>query len=189
MNISGSDAAAALGVIERTERRTHEAAGYAVASPHLILWGLIWIAGYIASGLLPVGQWGLAWIPLDVFGIGGSIYLGVRAAAYRRPGSATSRTGARASLAALAIGAFILSLYVVYGVPRPDTILILPALVMGLVYTLVGLFTLQRFAWIGFAIFIASMAGYFLAHPILPYWLAAVGGGGLLLAGLWLRRI
>ena len=44
MTLSRQQAAAALQDIEQTEQRTYRARGYAIASPYLILWGLIWVA-------------------------------------------------------------------------------------------------------------------------------------------------
>ena len=53
MTLSRQQAAAALQDIEQTEQRTYRARGYAIASPYLILWGLIWVAGYGACAVLP----------------------------------------------------------------------------------------------------------------------------------------
>src|SRR4051794_35989275 len=64
MVISSSEAAAALRDVAQTDRRTRVSGAYHVASPHLILWGLIWVAGYSGCGLMPAEQWGLVWLPL-----------------------------------------------------------------------------------------------------------------------------
>ena len=45
MVISSTEAAEALRDIAQTDRRTRVSGAYHVASPHLILWGLIWAAG------------------------------------------------------------------------------------------------------------------------------------------------
>jgi hypothetical protein len=37
-------------------------------------------------------------------------------------------------------------------------------------------------------VFAASLVGYFFFQPWLAFWMAAVGGGGLFVGGLWLRR-
>ena len=34
-----------------------------------------------------------------------------------------------------------------------------------------------------------TMAGFVYAKPWLPFWIAAAGGGGLILGGLWMRRV
>src|SRR4249919_1994547 len=81
MVISSTEAAAALRDIAQTDRRTRVSGAYHVASPHLILWGLVWAAGYTASGLTPPEQWGLVWLPLILVGVIGAVVLGRQAAA------------------------------------------------------------------------------------------------------------
>jgi hypothetical protein len=58
---------------------------------------------------------------------------------------------------------------------------------MALVYTMIGLW-LPRYLWLGATIFVSAMAGYLLFAPWIFYWIAATGGGALLLSGFWLRR-
>ena len=53
--ITENEAAESLRDVERVSRRTHVASAYALASPHLILWGLVWIA---ILGRFWGGRWG-----------------------------------------------------------------------------------------------------------------------------------
>lgn len=78
MPISRDEAAAALQDIARTSGRSQTFRGYRIAGPILILWGVIWVAGYSAMGVLPPPQWGWLWLGLDTVGVGGSIALAVR---------------------------------------------------------------------------------------------------------------
>lgn len=191
MTLSGSEAASALADIESVQQRTNVAAGYALASPHLITWGLLWLIGYAACGMLPVACWGAVWLPLIAIGTGASIWFGVRA---RRLSPGTTAKPATNLLVrsiggavALAIGIGCIELFLKPA--GPDAYLILPALILGLVYALVGLVALPRFFWIGAAVFAATMTGYWLTRAWLPFWIAGAGGGGLLLGGLWLRKV
>ena len=59
-----------------TERRSAEAYSYSRSAPFLILWGLIWIAGYGGMAVLPEQQAGWLWFALSVVGTGISIWLG-----------------------------------------------------------------------------------------------------------------
>ena len=77
MVISSTEAAEALRDIAQTDRRTRVSGAYHVASPHLILWGLIWAAGYAGSGLTSPEQWGLVWLPLILVGVVGAVGSGV----------------------------------------------------------------------------------------------------------------
>jgi hypothetical protein len=52
----------------------------------------------------------------------------------------------------------------------------------------VGIAYAPRYLWIGASMFAASLIGYFFFQPWLTFWMAAAGGGGLFVGGLWLRR-
>lgn len=192
MVISSTEAAEALRDIAQTDRRTRVSGAYHVASPHLILWGLIWAAGYTASGLTPPEKWGLVWLPLILIGVVGATALGMRAAAggkARASGAPGSSAGKSVTLA-LAIGLFFGSVYFVFQPATPLPYLVFPALITALIYVLLGvLFGLPRYVAIGAVMFLVTMIGFVYAKPYLPFWIAAAGGGGLVLGGLWMRRV
>lgn len=191
MSISPTQAAAAIEEIERTEARTRLARGYGEASPHLILWGLIWMVGYGACAVLPPARWGLIWLPLVLVGTAGSAWFGSRGRLGSR-GRGDSASGAlgRAALMAMAIGVFMFSAYFVFRPAEPAPYLLFPSLIAGLVYCLAGAMTrMARFIWIGGAIFVLTMAGYVAAPQWTAVWAALGGGGGLVLDGLWLRKV
>jgi len=193
MVISSTEAAEALRDIAQTDRRTRVSGAYHVASPHLILWGLVWAAGYTASGLTPPDRWGLVWLPLIVVGVIGAVALGMRAGA-QRTASGESRafgfSGGRAAILAIAVGLFIGSVYFVFQPVSPLPYLVFPALITALIYVLLGgLLGLPRYVWIGAIMFVVTMAGFIYAKPVLPFWIAAAGGGGLILGGLWMRKV
>jgi hypothetical protein len=185
MSISPGQAAAALEEIERTERRTRTARGYAAASPYLLLWGLVWMVGYGACAVLPREQWGLAWLPLIVVGALGSAWFGSRGRGGSQPDSL-----ARAGLASLSIGIFVGSVYYVFKPADAAPYLIFPTLIAGLVYSLAGILArMPRFVWIAAGMFVLTMTGYVAAPQWIAAWVAVAGGGGLVLGGLWLRKV
>ena len=109
MSLSPDQAAENLQEIERTGRRSAEAYEYAASSPQFILWGLIWMAGYAGSYLLPhygfVGAINWLWLGLIVIGIAGSHILGRRRYRHLSPrarakGKATAASDAAAIAAA-----------------------------------------------------------------------------------------
>ena len=193
MVISSTEAAEALRDIAQTDRRTRVSSAYQIASPHLILWGLIWVAGYTGSGLTPPDKWGLVWLPLILVGVIGAIALGMRAGAQRTESGETRGAGfsaSRAATLAIAIGLFIGSVYFVFAPVSPLPYLVFPALITALIYVLLGgLMGLPRYTAIGAVMFLVTMAGFIYAKPVLPFWIAAAGGGGLVLGGLWMRKV
>lgn len=192
MVISSSEAAEALRDIAQTDRRTRVSGAYHVASPHLILWGLVWAAGYTGSGLVPPEQWGLVWLPLILVGVIGAVALGRRTSAGSgagAPGQAGFATG-KSAILALSIGLFMGATYFVFQPVAPLAYLVFPALITALIYVLLGvLLGLPRYAAIGAIMFLVTMAGFVYAKPWLPFWIAAAGGGGLILGGLWMRKV
>ena len=192
MGISRTEAAAALTDIEQTTGRAQVARGYRISSPIFMTWGVIWIIGYLAMGLLPQDRWGELWIPLDIVGFGITVVLtrhGHGAAGY-----GTGRGGAGAGMAwrstvfGLTVMAFAAVTFTLFKAVSTDVYLVYPGLICGLIYTLLGVWRMTRFAVIGVLMFAASLAGYYLLQPWLAFWMAGVGGVGLLLGGLWMRR-
>src|SRR4051812_34163098 len=168
MVISSTEAAAALRDIAQTDPRTRVSGAYHVASPHLILWGLIWAAGYAGSGLTPPEQWGLVWLPLILVGVIAAIILGMRAGANSAPGApgAAGFSIGKSMTLALSIGLFIGSVYFVFQPVSPLPYLVFPALITALIYVLLGgLLGLPRYVAIGAIMFLVTMIGFIYAKP------------------------
>jgi len=184
--ISRAEAAASLSEADAVGRQTRTVGGYAVASPQLILWGVVWPIGYTMTGLDDPRFSGLVWLPLVLAGTIGATLLGHRS---RARGVRLGATTIRSVVLAVAIALFFLAVYVVF---RPATLvpyLVFPALVTALIYVTIGVYGWPRFGWIGAAIFVISIGAYFLAGPYLPFCIALAGGGGLVLGGIWLRAV
>lgn len=186
MGISRNEAASALTDIERTAGRSRELKGYQIAGPILMVWGVVWAIGYSAMGLLPVERWGVIWLPLDVAGLAATVLLSRRPRVNGKTGQAGM--GWRIGVGSLAVVAFYAATLTLFRPTSVDVGLAYPGVVTGLIYAMVGLAFMPRFLWIGAGVFAASLVGYFLFQPWLAFWMAAVGGGGLVLSGLWLRR-
>ncbi len=184
MDISPDDAAKALSDIASTRGRSHALAGYSMAGPILILWGVIWLLGYAAMGVLPAEQWGPMWLAGDVIGLVVTLLLSRRA--NRRGGlkGTTWRLMGGVALVALFCGSL-------FAMVRPTDInvyLAFPGLLTGTIYITLGLWRMTRYLWIGIFVFAASLIGFFAFPAILTYWMAVTGGGGLIVSGLLIRR-
>jgi hypothetical protein len=187
MVVSKSEAAGALRDIEQAQNRVGEMRGYRIAGPYLIGWGLIWAIGYVLMALRPMTEWGLIWLPLDLVGIGVSIIAGIRgnrAVPATGPGNAATW---RVIVGVLFIAAYIAATYMLFAPHDVRPFLLYPGMVVGAIYVMMGLACLPRLGWIGAAIFLLTVAGLFIPRDFLLYWMAAVGGGGLMLSGAWLR--
>jgi hypothetical protein len=185
MPISTQEAAESLQDIARTQHRSSVLRGYEYGAPHFILWGLIWLIGYGISDLQPALA-NPAWLALDVAGMIGSFLIG-RATANSKGGTAK---GYGVRFAALGITAFAF-IAATYYIMRPHDAAqfgAFPALFVALIYSVVGVWRGSRWAIAGAAVGVCTVAGYAFFREHFMLWMALVGGGTLILTGLWLRR-
>jgi len=186
MGISRTEAASALTDIEQATGRSYELRAYRIAGPIFIVWGVIWVIGYLAMGLAPQ-SWSVIWIPLDLAGF-------VLSALLARRGKTANATranfgaGWRPIASGLAVMVFMGMTFTLFKATSPEVYLVYPGLICGLIYSAIGIWRMTRYGWIGAAMFAASLVGFYFFQPWLAFWMAGVGGGGLILGGLWMRR-
>ncbi|OYX90553.1 MAG: hypothetical protein B7Y78_13765, partial [Caulobacter sp. 35-67-4] len=143
MGMTPNEAAAALSDIERTTERGHVLRGYRAGGPILMLWGLIWAAGYVAMGFLPQDRWGLMWLVLDLVGIAGTLLLSRGSRAEKQP------MNWRMIVAFVALLLFFFATFSLFRASAVEPYLAFPGLVTGLVYIGMGLWKMPRYLWIG----------------------------------------
>jgi hypothetical protein len=183
--ISTEEAAEALKSIALVKRRASILRGYERGAPHVILWGLVWVAGYGLSDVVPSIA-GPTWLVLDVAGVVGSFLLG-RAAVAGVP-MAGEGYGRRFAALGAAMLAFILATYYVMEPRDAVQFGAFPALLLATIYTVLGIWRGARWAAAGVALGVCTVAGFALFKEHFMSWMAAVGGGTLLVTGFWLRR-
>jgi hypothetical protein len=179
MPVSQTEAADALRDIRDAERRSSSLYGYRLASPHLILWGVIWMVGYGTTYVRP--GWSDLWLALVAVGLAGSFWVGARV----KPGA---RPDWRYGATALAVGIFVVAVFAVLPPTRGAQSGAFFPILAALYYALIGIWTRgARMLIAGIVLLALTLFGFFyLPHQFL-LWMAVVGGGGLVLGGIWLR--
>ncbi len=174
MTDSDQDARAALDMVAQSRRRATEYRDYAAAGPILMAWGLTWIAANVTAQFAPsMANW--VWMG----GIAASVLFTIISSPQRGNG----RIIATISTA----GAFaILLLAMIHGDARIQNAMV--ALLVAAVYVVVGIWTGVRLVWIGLAVAVAVILGWFVFPAWLYLWLGIGGGGALFLSGSWLRK-
>ncbi|HEX4271017.1 MAG TPA: hypothetical protein VHZ32_06505 [Rhizomicrobium sp.] len=182
--LTPQQAAQALKDAGATEKRSAEVYRYQRAAPYLLLWGIIWIVGYGGSDLLPRFA-GRLWFGLLMIAMGASMAIGRRASA-AQPGP---RANWRYSIAFTAIWCFFGATYSVMGPINHLQQGAFPPLVVALAYVLTGLWSGLRFVVAGMAVAALTLGGFFYLPQHFLLWEGLIGGGALILAGIWFRRV
>jgi hypothetical protein len=180
MTPSRADATAALQDVQQTESRSHLLRGYQIASPHLIIWGVVWAVAYAMSYLAP--PWAnTVWLIGVPLGVAGDIIVSWGVA------SAGKRAVAMAQLATI----FMVVLVGTAAVMQPQDPRQMAAFVPLLVaagYGIMGVMGAPRMLIIASVIAALTLVGFFALGALFLPWMAVVGGGGLIAGGLWLRQ-
>jgi hypothetical protein len=190
MSISRDEASRALGEIEQARDRLREVTSYGYAAPHMMLWGLAWLVADVATqvGPLPVKEW--TW-PI-VSSVCALISIVIVVISRNRAGPAVSRRVMLQVYGVMAaVVAFTAALIFVCWPLNPKQTHSLFGVIFGFAYVIEGLWLGWRLTVLGLAL-VALTLGAFVWLPLMGGYLVTmgvVGGGSLILGGLWLRRI
>lgn len=181
--VTHDEASKRLEDIERVTARSGLARGYREASPHLLLWGAIWALGYglPAAGIAGHGIWPWLIVP----GIFGSFWF-----SRPRKQAKSHRFDWRYGGSVAAAVIFLAGLFSIFSPLSGQQIgTVFPAIVGG-AYLQLGIWTGGlRIALVGLLVMAAALYAYHGAREVFDLLMAIAGGGGLILGGLWLRRL
>lgn len=182
--IDSRQASAALDDINDVVRRVRQSQIYQTASLIITVWGVVLIAAYVANYTWPRQGYPI-WTAANLIGLALSIAIGVLK---------NVRSGARAFpirslITFLLIGAFGVFCTVVLGHFGPRQMIVFWVLYGMLFYAMAGLWFGYAFIVIAVCTTALTLIGYYYIGPAFLLWMAAVHGGGLVLGGLWMRRI
>jgi hypothetical protein len=184
-HIDPREAAQALDEIEAVVQRVRQSRTYDIASQMMILWGVLVFAGNIATLTWP-RHGGYIWIAVNAAGAFGAIAVTM----FRFPGAVGRGFDVRMAIAFVLFFAFGLLSSTVFGRFGPREMGAFWPIYFMLFYCLASLWFGRAFIAIGLGICVLTLVGYFfVTGGAFLLWMAAVNGGGLILGGLWMRRI
>lgn len=186
MNISPTEAEEALAAIQAMMQKTRRAISSSGAYLFLIVWGVIWLLGFLGSQFLPQPFAGYSWMVLDVLGGIISAILGIRMGRGVRS-SSSSASGKRIGLFWLLLFLYCAAAIAVAwpsGGKQASMFIILFVMIGWLAMGLLLSFTS---IWPGLIITALALIGYFLLPGIFYLWMAVLGGGGMIALGLYIR--
>jgi hypothetical protein len=182
--IDSKQAAEALADIDDIVQRLRQSQLYELASLAAIWWGVLVFAGNVVTWAWPTYAV-YAWPAVDILGVGGLIAFRV----FSPPHAQGAGFDIRLVLVFALFFAFGYICTVVLGHFGPRELGAFWPIYFMLFYMLAGLWFGTAFVAIGLVITVLTLIGYFTIGAAFPLWMAFVNGGGLILGGLWMRRI
>lgn len=187
MNISPTEAEEALDAIQAMVFKTRRAISSSGVYAFLIVWGFIWLFGFLASHFLHSDTAGYVWMVLNISGGVLSAVIGARMNRRVRSPSAAASGKYIAWFWLLLFFYCAVGIGVVWPVDGKEIAMLIILFVM-IGWMAMGL--LLSFASIikwGLAITALALIGYFLLPDIFYLWMAILGGGGMIAQGLYIR--
>ena len=186
MNVSPSEAEEALATIQSMAQKTRQSIASGGTYITLIVTGIIWLVGFMCTQFLPKEIVGYIWTGLSVLGCIVGTVLGIRMGKrVRSPATAPM---------AKRVGLFWL-LLVFYGIAaiaiaqptdgKQATMLIVLFIMIG--YLAMSLLFPFASVWWPLPITALALLGYFLLPGFFYLWMSILGGGGMIVLGLYIH--
>jgi hypothetical protein len=191
MSITRDEAARALGEVDGVHERLREVTAYTYAAPYLIIWGVAWLIADVGTQLGPPAARSWIWPVVACVFAAGSIAVSVFQFRAAKPPLRLRRPSVRVFGTMAAVVAFCVTLELVFWPYGPKQAHSMFGLVAGFAYVLEGLWLGWRLLLLGLALVGLTLFGFY-ALPLFGGYLlfmGVVGGGALILGGLWLRRL
>ena len=186
MTVTRDEAASRLDEIDTARRRSLTLFNYGMASPYLLLWGGLWIVAGVMGAASP-GNAGIGWLAVDVVGLAGTFCLVLSQS--RRAPERSGRLGmVRFIGAAVVLAAFIALTFRVFAPVTGVQVQTFITLLVAATYAIVGCWLGLRYAVVGAALAALAAGAFQLAPAQLPLIVSLLGGGALVLGGVWMRR-
>ena len=183
--IDSKEAAEALADIDDIVQRVKQSQLYELASLAAVWWGILVFAGNLVTWLWPIYAV-YAWVAVDVVGVVGLVALRVLNPPHQPHGRGFDVKLLLVFALFFAFGYLCTNVVGHFGPRQLGTFW---PLYFMLFYMLAGLWFGYAFVAIGLGISALTLIGYFCIGEAFPLWMAFVNGGGLILGGLWMRRI
>lgn len=190
MSLSSQEAAASLTEVNKAHQKSAELYFYRRSSPHLIMWGIIWVLGYGYTGLIHLYA-NQVWWALIAVGIAGAVMIG---RCHKGDDSHLGPMAWRMGALFIIIFIFVTASYAILQPTRGAQFAAYPALLTGFAYMVVGLWVGLRYVVSGAVVVALTLIGFFYIDPLFHsyavcLWFAVVGGAAMILTGIWFRTV
>lgn len=183
MKVSPSEARKALEAVRAIQARTRRALSLAGGGQILMIWGLVWLVGFLGGYVYGYPAAGRIWAVVDGLGLLGTVLVVVRAR-HRFDDPLGPRIGALW----LCLMAFA-GLWIWVAAPSTDAqIGFLAATFAMFGYVVMGLWLDLIFLAVGIGVTAIATLGFVWFRADFDLWMALLGGGTLFGSGLYILR-
>ena len=186
MNITPTEAEQALDAIQTMVRKTQKAISNSGAYNFLIVWGFVWLFGFLASHFISGTLIGYIWMGLDILGGLVSAVIGIRMGHnVRSPAGLAS--GKRIAWFWLLLFVYCFALILVASPVDGKQMAMIIILFVMIGWVAMGLLlSVASIKW-GLGITALALIGYFLLPDFFYLWMAVLGGGSMIGLGFYIR--
>ena len=187
MNILPTEAEEALEAIQGMVRKTRQAISNSGAYAFLILWGSVWLFGFLGNQFFEDKTAGFIWMVLNILGGVVSAVVGIRMSRNVRSSSGAA-FGKRIAWFWLILFLFCFALIIVVSPEDSKQMAMIIILFVMMGWMALALLLSMASVWWGLAITAMSVIGYLLLPNIFYLWMAVLGGGGMISLGFYIRK-
>jgi hypothetical protein len=186
MNISPSEAEEALAAIQMMAQKTRHSISSNGTYVTLIVTGIVWLVGFTCTQFLPSESLGGIWTGLSIFGGLLATVWGFRVGRrFRSPAMAT--TAKRVGLFWLFLIFYAIATIAVTWPLDGKQLTVLIVLFALIGHLSMGLLLSFAAVWWPLPIAALVLISYFLLPDLFYFWMAILGGGGMIALGLYIR--
>ncbi len=186
MNISPTEAEEALAAIQAMMQKTRRAISSSGAYVFLIIWGVIWLLGFMGSQFLPEKTASYTWMVLDILGGIISAVMGIRMNRGVRS-TIPITNGKRIAFFWLLLFFYCVAAIAVAQPVDGKQMAMFIILFVTIGWVAMGLLLSFTSIWWGLAMTALALTSYFLLPGIFHLLMAILGGGGMIALGFYIR--
>ncbi len=187
MNISPTEAEEALAAIQSMARKTQRSISNSGAYAFLIVWGFVWLFGFLNSHFMPSETAGNIWMGLDILGGVVSAVIGARLNRSVRSPSADA-SGKRIAWFWLILFIYCMAATAVAWPVDGKKLAMFIILFVIVGWMAMGLLLSFASIWLGLVITALALVSYFFLPDYFYLLMAFLGGGGMIALGFYIRK-
>ena len=186
MDISPNEAEEALEAIQLVTQRTRHSIASSGADISLIITGLVWMIGFLATQFLQGEIVAYTWVGVSVIGAVVGTLLSMRRGRRVR-GPTAGVTAKRIATIWLVLAVYCLAAVAITWPLDGMQLTVLIVLFVMVGWLAMGLLLSFISVWPGLLIILLVLIGYFFLTDFFYLWMALLGGGGMIALGIYIR--